>query len=1128
MQLNAYGKTLYRKTRGRFTFNTLLIMRWSRRAEPHRTKTTNYLLAMKLTVIFLIAACLQVSAKSSAQITLSERNAPLEKVLKEIKQQSGYSIFYDRMLLQKAQRVDINVKNIPLKEALTLVFKGQPLTFEIINNKIITVKEKAPEKMDTGEDQILLIDVHGKVVNDKGEPVAGATVTVKGTRNATATDANGEFVLKGVDEKGTLVVSGVNIESFEIKINAREDLPTAIVKELIKPLDEIVTKGYYNTSKRLNTGTVGKITKDQIEEQPVSNPLAALEGRVPGLFITQGTGVPGSNFTVRIRGQNSIQNGNNPLYIIDGVPFLDGIERLTQRDGINSNSPFNSLNPNDIESIEILKDADATSIYGSRGSNGVILITTKKGKIGKTSLDVNLYSGWGKVTRTMKYLNTPQYLQMRNEAFVNDGIIPDASNAPDLLLWDTTRYTDWKKLLIGGTARTTNYEIRFSGGSTNTQFSLGANYHNETTVFPGDFADTRNTVNFGLVHNSTDKKLSISINSSYAYEKSNLLQEDLTLYINTPPNMYKPYDSLGNLVWSENGYSGGNPLKNLLQKYSGVTDRLTANGNLSYKISPALIVKANFGYNYIAFDETSIYPIKSQNPAYNPHGSASFGNNNIRTWIAEPQMEFSHKLGSKGNFILLFGSTWQESQNKSSITDAYGYTSDNLLYSINGSSSISASNSYNQYRYQSFFGRINYNWDNKYLINLTGRRDGSSRFGPDKRFSNFGAIGAAWIISQEKFMQNLNFLSYAKLRGSYGITGNDQIGNYQYLDTWSNTQYPYQGQSGLLPSRLFNPDYSWEKNKKFETALELGFIRNRILLTVDHFSNKSSNQIIRYSLPAQVGGNPAINGTFILKNFPGVVQNEGWEFELNTTNIKRNAFQWNSFFNLTIPRNRLLSFPNLSSSSYAYDYIIGKPLNIIYQYHYLGVDPSSGIYKFQDVNNDGQLDQNDYVYGGTTDPVFYGGFGNSIQYKGFQFDFLFSFTKQKGIDPIFSSYSANGSFVNQPIGILNHWTKPGDNSLYEKYTQDFNNPAFYPATFNIGTSDAVLTDASFIRLKNISISYTLPAVWINKAKMEKCKIYIEAQNLITITNFKGADPESQNPTSLPPLKVIAAGIQIIF
>lgn len=1082
--------------------------------------------AMKLTFIFLTAAFLQVSANGHSQtVTFSGKNVSLLKVFAAIKSQTGYVFFYDADLIEESKPVTLDVKNMPLENALEEVFKNQPLSWSIVN-KTITISRKPYQIADKKKEESLPpppILIKGKVVNEAGEPVAGATVKIRGTNIGTNTNDNGEFSLDIPDPNMVLVISAINIEAIEVRVNAKTDLGVIKVKTAIRPLDEIVAKGYYTSTKKVNTGSVVKIKSEEIERQVISNPLAALQGRVAGLTITQQNGLPGSNYTVLLRGQNSIQNGNSPLYVIDGVPFLSDRNFLTQRSGIGASNPFATLNPNDIESIEVFKDADATAIYGSRGANGVILITTKKGVAGKTKTEFNFYKGWGKVTRTMDYLNTQQYLEMRREAFRNDGNIPDASTAPDLFLWDTTRYVDWKKLMIGGTAQTTNADIRFSGGNQSTTFSFGANYYKETTVYPGDFGIERPSVSLSVSHRSSNNKFNARIVSSYSSEKNKLISSDLSYYQVLPPNMYQPYDQNGKLIWSEGGFSYGNPFADLLKKYNVTTNRLTSNAILSYKIIPSLILKTSFGYNEISADETSINPIASQDPGSNPKGSSTFAGNRIKTWIIEPQAEYSRKLGEMGKLEIIVGASWQENIGKSNIITGNGYTNDNLLNSTIGAATITSSNGDNKYRYQAILGRIGYTWDEKYLLNLTGRRDGSSRFGPNKEYANFGAVGLGWVFSEESFIKkNISFLSYGKLRFSYGITGNDIIGDYQFLDTYSGTTYQYQAIPGLRPTRLFNPNYSWEQNRKTEAALELGVIKNRVLLNISYYTNRSDNQIVRYNLPTQTGF------TNVLRNFPGIVQNSGCEIELSSTNIKSAKFEWNTAVNFSINRNKLVAFPGLESSTYSLDYIVGKPLNIIQGYHYLGIDPQTGVYQFEDVNRDNQIDNLDYKYIGTTNPVFNGGFENTIKYKGIEVNIFVQFVKQKGRHAIYASSSAPGEFTNQPVDVINRWRKPGDNAPYQRYTADFSNPAYYPATFNLATSDGMLVDASFLRLRNLSVSYLLPSSWIKKAKLENCKLYFRGQNLLTLTDYTGADPEVQNIQRLPLIKMFVIGIQLNF
>jgi TonB-linked SusC/RagA family outer membrane protein len=1055
-----------------------------------------------------------VHAAKSQTITLNLKEAPVEKAFSAIQAQTTYRFIYTKELVEGLPLITLMLKNASFKEALDLLFKQVPLGYTLSDSYIL-VKKTAflppQERM-----------ISGTVRGDKELPLSGASVMVKGTPVAISTDEKGEFTLKGVKEDATIQVSNVGYQPQEIELKGRNRI-TVQLRIAYSALDETVVIAYGTTTKRLNTGSISKISSTEIKSQPVSSPLAALSGRITGLFISQNNGMPGSNFSVQIRGQNSIQSGNSPLYIIDGIPFLGNTDRLAQRSLINASNPFNSINPEDIESIEVLKDADATAIYGSRGANGVILITTKKGSPGKTSLELNLYEGWGKVTRNMDYLPTSDYIRMRKEAFQNDAVTPTLANAPDLMAWDTTRYTDLKKLLVGGTAHYSSAYARLAGGNMNTNFTLSSGYHRETTVFPGDLAARRTTVDAGLSHRSLDQKLSINFSAGYASEMSDLSSTDITSFINLPPNLPALYDSLGRLNWSENGALFSNPLAFLCQSFKTVSDRLTAQAQLSYKLTAGLYLKTNLGYNQIGFSETSLTPIASQNPANNPKGSASFGFNQYKTWNIEPQLQYRPTLGEKGSLEILLGSSFQKTTRQSLLEAGSGYTSDNLLKSISGAASVQSTNDFSDYRYNAAFARVNYSYKRTYLLNLTSRRDGSSRFGPGRRFANFGAVGAAWIFSEDKQVKkHIPFISFGKLRASYGLTGNDQINNYQYLDNWLTTQYPYQGASSLRPSRLFNPDYGWEQTRKLDVALELGFFRDRIFISANWFENRSGNQIINYQLPTQTGFKS------VLRNFPGLVENKGVEAEVHTLNVKTRNLAWSSSFTLTSSKNKLLEFPGLASSSYASSYAIGEPLNVGIGYRFLGVDTDSGFYRFEDLNKDGKINSSDYQVLSSPNPVFYGGFQNTLQYKNWQLDLFFSFVKQLGTDPVYYSFIPVGLQFNQPTLVLNHWQKPGDVAPYQQYTQKPGTTAFKAANSYLPFSDAVLSDASFIRLKNLSLSYKLSEKLLKKLKLDNLRFYLEGQNLLTLTSFKGADPESQNIQTLPPLRVLAAGLQITF
>ena len=711
---------------------------------------------------------------------------------------------------------------------------------------------------------------------------------------------------------------------------------------------------------------------------------------------------------------------------------------------------------------------------------------------------------------------------MRREAFTNDNIIPDLYNAPDLTAWNTTRNTDWKKLLIGGTAKITDAEASLSGGNAQTQFLLGAGFHRETTVFPGQLADNRVSIHFNSTHNSLDNRFKMVFTTSYSSDKSNLIGQDLTGYIRLAPNAPAPYDSIGKLNWTEGGADYSNPLAYLLQKSDAATDNLLSNLVLRYQLLPGLNLKANLGYSSMQLEQTFIYPGASLNPAYNFTGFAQYSDNNFKSWIVEPQAEYRNVWG-KAKLELLAGTSFQQSKTDGSIAYASNFSSDALLGSPSAAGEIFVTNNNTLYHYQAVFGRISFDWGDKYLLNLTGRRDGSSRFGPNRQFANFGAMGAAWVFSKEPFIKEIfPGLNYGKLRGSIGVTGNDQIGDYKYLNTYSPYAYPYQGQTGLVPTQLNNPDYSWETNRKSELGLELGFLNDRLIVMASYYDNHSSSQLINSTLPIQTG----FSG--IIQNLPALVENRGWEYQLNATIVKTKDFTWDASFNLTVAHNKLLKFPNLASSDYSSRYAIGKPLNIVKLIHQTGVDPQTGIFQFAD--KDGHPTStpafpNDYTVIKDLTPAFYGGFSNRFQYKGFSLSAFFQFVKQEGYNYTYNNQTP-GSMTNQSVDVLNRWRKPGDLTNVQLFTTTDPGSAAY--TYYSSFSDGAVTDASFIRLKNAALSYSFPTKWSSRIKAGLVRFYLQGQNLLTLTNYKGGDPETRTPTILPPLKTITAGVQITF
>ncbi|MEB0280686.1 SusC/RagA family TonB-linked outer membrane protein [Mucilaginibacter sp. 10B2] len=1097
----------------------------------------NILLIMKLTTIILITAMLHASAKTVAQtVTLSVKNATLSNVIDNISKQTGYDFLISTEILNRSKPVTVILKDKDLQSTLEKVFEGQSMAFTI-QDKIIIVSGKENTKIQRRESiQEYSIHISGKVTDYGGRPLAGATIKIKRQSTVVITDSEGVFKLDLAGDEATLMISFIGYQPIDITVTGSVPQPMIIklIKEL-SPLSEVQVIGYGSTTKRNNTGNVSSVTASEISRQPVSNPIAAMAGRVPGLSIAQNNGIAGSGYKIQIRGQSSLLQGSDPLFIIDGVPFAAGnaaLNLITSAAGSGSGtydgiSPLNLINPDDIDRIDILKDADATAIYGSRGANGVVLITTKKGKKGRTEIGANVYSGFSKVTRTMKMLDTKGYLNMRREGFLNDGITPDVTNAPDLLLWDTTRYTDFKKSLIGNTAHTTNADLSVSSGSAGTTFLMSGSYHRETTVFPTSQGNSRGAFHASINHVSPDNKFSVSLNTVYASNNSNLTVSDLTGLINTAPNL-KTTRPDGSLNWEEGGTPfinlgllNANPYSFQNQTYQGSFQNLNANMQVGYKITSELNFKVSLGYNTLNSNEVNLYPSTSLDPFLGQLPFSNFGHQSMKSWIIEPQAEYVKDLG-KGRLSFLLGNTWQNITRDGVTIGAFDYSGDALLRSIAAASYTETVNAYSQYRYTGAYGRINYNLAGKYLFNLSGRRDGSSRFGPSNRFSNFGALGAAWLFGDEQFIKNnLPVISYGKVRASYGVSGNDQIGDYRYLNTWSPGNTTYQGKSILNPSSLYNPNFSWEKNRKLELAFDLGFWRDRLLLSAAYYNNKANNQLINYTLASQTGF------TSVLQNFNAEIANTGFEFTLSGRNIESKNFRWTTDFNVTLPKNKLLGFPGLSNSSYANTYIIGQSLSSRKVYHYQGVNPTSGIYQFQDVDDNGILDVNDRTVIKNTDVRFYGGLQNTFRLRSFELSFLLEFRKQNGYNYL-SNLGGNVpgySFTNQPVIVLERWQHQGDNAPIQKFISAPGG-ALDAAIQYLPGSDAVISDASYLRLKNIYFSYDLPSNALTKFGVRTMRIYLQGQNILTWTNYKGADPENQNLYSLPPLRTLTAGIQL--
>lgn len=1092
-------------------------------------------LKMKLTVLFVFVSffCLQANTGYSqpAKLTLHMENARVEAVLDEIEAETGFLFVYKMKEVDLDRKVTLKVKRKKITEVLNRLFQGTNTDYEIIKKQIVLTRAK--DNNDGGQSIITQdpIRVTGKVTDEAGLPLAGVTVRISGTNTGVATDFDGNYTITVPNDESVLVFTSIGFTTQEITVGNQTTINVTL-KEAVNELDEVVINaGYYITSKREATGNISQITAQEIEKQPVANPLQALQGRTAGVYIQQQTGLPGGGLSIQIRGLNSIRRGNDdfasqPFYLVDGVPFTS-TSIAGELGGILSDNvnPLSIINPSNIESIEILKDADATAIYGSRGANGVVLITTKKGKPGKSKIIINHSSAFSQVGNKMDLLNTEQYLEMRNEAFANGGATPTEANAPDLLFWDPNTETDWQEKLLGGSSYTTNTTASISGGTNNTQYLFSGTYYNEGTVFPGDFNFNRVSGLLNLQHKSTDNKFNFNVSVNYSTANNTLPQSDLTDdAVTLSPNAPALYDENGAINWENNTFF--NPIAAFQEKkYESRMSTINVNTFLSYEILPNLKLSASLGYSDTRLDEVSTVPKSVGRPDIRDFVLArlNLGNNQSRTSIIEPQLNYTKDIGG-GNLKVLVGATYQETIREGETIQAVGFPSDALINNQAAAEFMFIDPIYSQYRYNAIFGRLNYNWNDRYIVNLTARRDGSSRFGPGKQFANFGAVGVAWVFTNEAFFANKAVMSFGKLRASYGSTGNDRIGDYEYLNTYRITRNNYAGDIGLIPTRLPNDDYSWETNKKLELGLEIGLLDDRVLFSSSFYQNRTSDQLVGRPLPRITGERR------IQFNLPALIENKGWEFELNTINILSSKFEWKTGINLTIPRNTILEFDDIEETGFSNLYTIGESIFVKKLLNVIGVDAETGLYSFQDVDGNGRVDTStasfDRVFGKEVTQDYFGGIQNTIKYKGIELGFLFQYVKQTGFNYIRSFTNAPGRLSNQPTVVLNRWQQPGDATDVQQFSTS-NTVARNYRNFR-SHSGGTIGDASFIRLKNTSLSYTLPQNIINTLNLQNFRVYLQGQNLFTITNYLGLDPESQSSVRLPPLRTISFGLQLSF
>ncbi len=985
-------------------------------------------------------------------------------------------------------------------------------------------------------------EIKGVVVDSRtGKPLVGATVIIDGTDDGAITDARGRFTLKSYDdlfENTMLIVSYLGYKDQLISLGIEKENITIRMFESNMAIDALVVLGYQKQFKEKTTGNVVSIKSEEISKQPIiSSPMEALQGRYAGVMVTQTSGVPGAPFEVIIRGRSSFNSETAPLYIIDGVPFDVSDIGYGNSGQISYIDPLSTLNPNDIESISVLKDADATAIYGTRGSNGVVIIVTKRGEAGPTKVSFNFDRGISMAHSNVEMLSTEDYLKMRTEAFAADNVEMTVGNAIDVLEWKHNHSTNWFEEVLGTPSQNYNLQFTASGGNSDTQFIFSSGVSNSSSIAFNTDSDKFMKVNgkLRLNHKSDNDRFRVDGTVSYNVLNSHSTGDVAYAYLNLAPNMPTRNED-GSVYWIPNDDGFDAPLSNLYDIGTTMMYTFLASMNLEYDFAEKFTFRLNSGYSNVFTDQSDKLLDGGLNPLLD-YGYTNYNivNNDKRTqYNVEPQLTYENTVAKELNLNVLAGATIESIDNKGAGIYFYDFPTAAMM--DNHSAADRSSNntsSLSQYRSTSLFLRAGLDYKDKYLLNINVRREGSTRFAPGSQFGNFWSVAGGWILSNENFAKNLKWLSFSKLRASYGLTGNDQIGDYNYLTTYNlsnhwhqgaaHTVY-YEGVSGYAPASLGNNLYEWEEKRAFEVGLETALFNNTIYFETAFYLNRSNNQLVSYPVPSQSGF------TSYQANLNALVENRGFEMSINTVNIRTNDFKWTTDINLTIPRNVVLEFPGLEGSAYDDTYKVGESLtvhNLLYTFD--KIDPETGIPQFVDTSGDGLIttaDRGFLPY--DEDPDYYGGINNTFTYKGFELGVFFQYTNRPHVIGYQYAYPypVGYGYDNVPTAMYEEaWTPDNPTATRPGLTAVSSSEAYSAYVYNYRLSDAMITTGSFLRLKNLNFSYTLPAVVAERMRLKSLRFYFSAQNLFTVTNYFGYDPETSY-TAVPPLKSFVIGLNV--
>lgn len=1077
--------------------------------------------------LFYSELCAQVYP-GARRVSCRQENISLENLFRVVNEQTGMTAFYNDEQLNSYERVSVNFQNEPLDNVLARLLRKRGIGW-CYRKDVFVVSFKQDNDIDLGyipgEDKRLIT---GIVVGEKGAPLEAVMVVTGDKAKGMSTGKDGRFWLRDVEPAAQLLIQRMGYKPMMLSSYA--DSIYIQMVPMVAPLQEVSVTGAATPTL---TGSVSQVKSKEIAESPVNNVLGALQGRVPGLYINQTTGLPGGGYRIRLRGRTSIESNSDPLILVDGIPFPavsfnESFFNQSTTTGTNvAASPLNLLSVGDIASIQILKDADATALYGTKGANGVILINSKQPDERSKALavSVNYYTGIGKASNLVRYLDTRQYLQMRKEAIRNDQRDADSTRDYDLLVWDTARYKDWQKEMIGATAGITDGSLELKGGSRNFAYRASGSYRQESTVYPSrSFRYNKTGAMLQLWFSSRDRRFTANLSGSFVADRNRLPITDITIYSAvTPPNAPDIYTSDNKL-----NFAGGtflNPYAYMLQVTNAASRSFRPGLNLAWVPVSNLAFTANIGGSSITKDETQRSPAMSFNPASGvDYGIAQFFNNGYKNGLMDLRVNWKKTVG-KEQFSLTAGSRFQFEEQLKKAYFAWGYRGDDLqlIDTTTAENVMKLDSSRTDAHYQSFYGRLEYKHADRYILTITGNRDGSTRLG--RRYGIFGTVGAAWVFTRERWFRPAKFLSYGKLRASYGTTGNDQY--ERDLDLNAYVPGPVFAERGIQSEKpYYNPSFTWEKIRKSEVAIDFGLMGDLLSATFCYYNNRSTNLLLAGRFQTFVDNAPAEK--FLPVNVPAIVANKGFEIDLEGVLLRSGSVTWTTNFNLSFPRNRLVYFPYFEQSRYKLYYSEGMSLDMIKGYHLTGVDPRTGLYRFEDIGQNGLSFAEDAKFGKEKGPFVYGGWYNHLRYKQFEISCLLRYSMQNndGYQYSKSYIIPPGGVSNQPVAVLDRWQKPGDVVAQQRYTTDYTTTAGNAFLYALG-SDQQLTDANYLRLQSLVIAYYLPEKMLSRIKIKSCKLYLQGINLFTISKYEGRDPEvTAGPDSYPSLRVITAGVQL--